>query len=203
MTCADFELLLADYVDGNLPGERRMALEAHGSRCGQCHELLDDVSAAVSFMARTADVTPPPALITRIVYHAPQGRIHDDAEYRGFFSRTFSKWLQPALQPRVAMGMAMTILSFAMLGRCTGVQVQQIRPSDLNPRLVWNGLEDKAYRSWDRTVKYYENLRVVYEIETRLQDIRRQEDSAQSASTSPKSGAAKAPDKLNQGGTRQ
>jgi hypothetical protein len=203
MTCTDFEVRLSDYVDGSLAGSERAALEAHTERCAQCRELLDDVSLAVSFMARTADVAPPPALITRIVYHAPQGRIHDDAEYRGFFSRTFSKWVQPALQPRVAMGMAMTILSFAMLGRCTGVQIQQIKPSDLNPKLIWNGLEDKAYRSWDRTIKYYENLRVVYEIETRLQDIRRQENSAQPAGTSPKSGAGNAPDNLKQGGTRQ
>lgn len=202
MTCADFELLLSDYVDGNLTSEQRSAVEAHAEGCAQCRELLDDVSLAVSFMSRTEDVTAPPALITRIVYHAPRGRIRDESEYRGFLSRTFSKWLQPVLQPRVAMGMAMTILSFAMLGRCTGLQVQQIRPSDLNPQLVWNGLEDKAYRSWDRTVKYYENLRVVYEIETRLKDIRSQEDSVQRTNTPPKSGASDAPGKSNNGGTR-
>lgn len=203
MTCGEFELLLSDYVDGIASAGQRSAIETHAAACEQCRELLADVSFAVSFMERVADVIPPPALITRIVYHAPQGRIYDDAEYRGFFSRAFSKWLQPALQPRVAMGMAMTILSFAMLGRCTGVQVQQIRASDLNPRLVWNGLEDKAYRSWDRTLKYYENLRVVYEIETRLHDIRSQEDSAQRTSTLPKSGASKAQGKSNIGGTRQ
>lgn len=203
MTCGEFELLLSDYVDASATREERSAVEAHASGCEQCRELLADVSLAVSFMSRAADVTPPPALITRIVYHAPQGRIHDDSEYRGFFSRTFSKWFQPVLQPRVAMGMAMTILSFAMLGRCTGVHVQNITASDLNPKLVWNGLEDKAYRSWDRTVKYYENLRVVYEIETRLQDIRSQEDSVQRKSTSPKSGASNAQGKSNSGGTRQ
>jgi hypothetical protein len=203
MTCADFELLLSDYVDGNVTGEQRLAFEAHAERCTECSELRRDVSLAVSFVARAAEVTPPPELITRIVYHAPRGRIRDDAEYRGFFSRTFSQWLQPMLQPRVAMGMAMTILSFAMLGRCTGFRVQEIKPSDLNPKLVWNGLEDKAYRSWDRTVKYYENLRVVYEIETRLKDIRNQEDSAQRINTSPKSGASNMPGKSNKGGTQQ
>jgi hypothetical protein len=74
--------------------------------------------------------------------------------------------------------MAMTLLSFSMLERCTGVQVQHIQAADLNPVRVWNGLEDKALRVRDRIVKSYENLRVVYEIETRLKDLQEQQTAA-------------------------
>ena len=89
----------------------------------------------------------------------------------------------PVLQPRFAMGMAMTILSFAMLKRCTGVEVKQIQPADLSPIRVWGGVEDKALRVKDQVVKYYDNLRVVYEIETHLKDL---EEPAAEARARPK-----------------
>lgn len=201
MKCADFEVLLSDYVDGTISVEDRRAVESHADQCETCRELLRDVFQAVSFLDRVEDVTAPPELITRIVYQAPQGKLRSEAERRGFFSRTFSAWLQPVLQPRFAMGMAMTILSFAMLGRCTGVQLQQIRPADLSPIKVWRSGEDKVYRSWDRTVKYYENLRLVYEVETRLKEIREQQD-ATGGKTPAKNGAAAPSQRQNNGGTQ-
>ena len=72
------------------------------------------------------------------------------------------------------MGMAMTILSFSMLGRFTA-PVKQLKPSDLDPVKVWAAVEDKSHRIWDRTLKYYESLRVVYEIQSRLKDLSDQE----------------------------
>jgi hypothetical protein len=69
------------------------------------------------------------------------------------------------------MGMAMTVLSFAMLGRFAGIQVRQLKPSDLEPAKVWAAIEDKALRTWDRGVKYYESLRLVYELQTRLKEL--------------------------------
>ncbi len=183
MTCAEFEILLADYVDGQVTVEQRRVVEAHADGCAHCRELLRDVFQAVSFLENTEQVTPPPELMTRIAYHAPQGKIRGASETRSFWNRLFTRWLQPVLQPRMAMGMAMTILSFAMLGRCTGIQAQQIKASDLSPAVLWNNLEDKGYRAWDRTVKYYENLRLVYEVETRLRELREQQDAEQTTNT--------------------
>ena len=107
--------------------------------------------------------------------------VHQDGES---FVIDANPALQPVLQPRFAMSMAMTILSLAMVERCTGIHTQQISAADLNPAVLWNGLEEKAYRTWDRTVKYYENLRLVYEVETALREIREQQDTAP-ASQSP------------------
>ena len=111
------------------------------------------------------------------------------------------------------MGMAMTILSFAMLQRCTGIQVQHIQPADLSPIRIWDGVEDKALRVKDRAVKYYENIRLVYQIETRLKDLqeqqemvrdRRAEERSPSRSTNRREGRA-APNQGNrdQGSNKQ
>jgi putative zinc finger protein len=184
MTCTEFEVLLVDYVDGAVTIDERRAVEAHADNCAACREMLRDVFQAVSFLEAAEEVTPPPELITRIASQAPQGRVKDEFHRNGLLSRIFSKWFQPVLQPRFAMSMAMTILSLAMVERCTGIHTQQISAADLNPAVLWNGLEEKAYRTWDRTVKYYENLRLVYEVETALREIREQQDTAP-ASQSP------------------
>ncbi len=176
MNCAEFEIVLADYLDGTLPPEARAAVEQHASVCAGCRELLNDVAGAVSFLKSADPVMPPSELITRIAYQAPIGRTRQPFERQGLFSRWATKWLQPVLQPRLVMGMAMTVLSFAMLERCTGVRVQHIQAADLSPVRIWGGVEDKAVRLKDRGVKYYENLRWVYEIETRLKSLQDQQE---------------------------
>ncbi len=176
MNCAEFEILLADYADGTLEPSGRVVLEQHASTCPACYQLLQDVVDAVAFLKSAEEVTPPSELITRIAYQAPLGRTRQPFEKQGFFSRAVSDWLQPILQPRLVMGMAMTVLSFAMLERCTGVRVQHIQAADLSPVRIWGGVEDKALRLKDRGVKYYENLRWVYEIETRLKSLEDQQE---------------------------
>ena len=179
MNCAEFESILADYIDGTLGSAQSAALEQHASSCAVCSAFMADVKGAVSFLNRTGEVALPPALVTRIAYLAPVGRSRQPFEKQGWLSRMATKWLHPVLQPRLAMGMAMTVLSFAMLERCTGIRVQHIQPGDLNPVRVWAGVEDRALRVKDRAVKYYENLRFVYEIETRLRDLQQQQEASQ------------------------
>jgi len=85
--------------------------------------------------------------------------------------------LEPVFQPRFAMGMAMTILSFAMLARLAGINVRQLSLSDVDPVKVWRTVDDRAHRGWNRTVKFYDNLQSVYEIRTRLRQLT-EEDAA-------------------------
>ena len=176
MNCAEFESTLADYIDGTLDASGRASLERHASLCAGCREFFEEVTGAVAFLRRAEDIEAPATLITRIAYQAPLGRTREPYERQGLLSRLASKWLQPVLQPRLVMGMAMTVLSFAMLERCTGVKVQNIQAVDLSPVRVWGGVEDRAVRLKDRVVKSYENLRVVYEIETRLKDLEQQQE---------------------------
>jgi len=189
MNCTDFEILLADYMDGTLAPAERAAVEAHAASCSSCAELLSDVRGALALIERAPDLVPPSELITRIAFQAPIGRTREPFERQGLLSRLTTRWLQPILQPRLAMGMAMTILSFAMLERCTGVRIQHIQPADLNPVRMWGGVEDKAMRAKDRAVKYYENLRWVYEIETSLRAFEEQQDASETQAARQKNSA--------------
>jgi hypothetical protein len=177
MNCAELEILLCDYLDGTLAAEARAEVERHLAACGLCAELARDASAAVAFVGRAAGVEPPPELMTRILFSLPSAH-----QARARQPQGFAKWLrgflQPVLQPRFAMGFAMTILSFSLLGRFAGITPRQLTLDDLRPARVWQALDNKIYRTWQRTVKFYENLRVVYEIQNQLKEWKQREQEA-------------------------
>ncbi|MBS1827866.1 MAG: zf-HC2 domain-containing protein [Acidobacteria bacterium] len=177
MSCDELELLLCDYIDGTLPAAERVAFEAHLASCPACREFAQDASAAVSFMERAAEVEPPPSLVTRILQQAPD-RQPVTVKAKSAFGQWVGSLFEPILRPRLVMGMAMTILSFAMLGRFAGIEARQLRAADLHPVKVWESAEDRMHRSWNRAVKYYESLRIVYEVQSMLRDLSSDEDDA-------------------------
>jgi anti-sigma factor RsiW len=187
MTCADIEILLADYQDGTLAADQKSAIESHLSTCKACEELASDVAGAVAFMGRASDVTAPPELVTRILFEISSGPSHVAVKpswMRRIFGNTIGgKFMEPVLQPKYAMGMAFTLLSFAMLGRFAGIEVRHLSPSDLDPVKIWTATEDRVTRTWQRGVKYYESLRLVFEIESRVKEWR--DDGSDAANNKP------------------
>jgi hypothetical protein len=184
MTCAELEILLCDYVDGTLHAEERTALESHLAGCAACTQLAADVQGVTAFIGRSAEVQPPAELMTRILHNAPTGR-RAAAQERvsaspSWAKRLFGGFVQSVLQPRYVMGMAMTILSFSMLARFAHIEPRQLRPSDLDPVKVWQAIDDRSHRVYDRTMKYYDNLKLVIEIQSRLKEWTDQDPGAAS-----------------------
>ena len=168
MTCAEVEILLCDYVDGDLRGAQKSALEDHLAGCSACAEMAQDVQAAVTFIGRAAVAEPPAELLTRILHEIPAAK--QNPAWRRLAGRWLGGWFESILQPRYAMGMAMTVLSFSMLAKFAGIQPRQLSPADLNPVKIWMSIDDRAHRGWDRAMKSYENLRWVIEIQSRLKE---------------------------------
>jgi hypothetical protein len=178
-SCIDIDRLLCDYLDGVLPAAERHAFEAHAAACPACAALVADCGEAVRFMDRCETPEPPRELLTRIIHQLPESARGGSplrgwrASLRGFF--------QPVLQPKFAMGMAMTILSFSMLGKFVG-PMKPITPADLDPIRIVAAVDDKLHRAWNSAVKYYEGLRVVYEIQSRLREWNEEEGEQERAS---------------------
>ena len=173
MTCAELEILLCDYVDGTLRGEEKTALESHLAGCSACAELAKDVAGVTAFIETVAPAEPPAELLTRILHELPTGR--PTAEKRSWWWKLTGGWVHALLQPRYVMGMAMTVLSFSMIANFAHISPRQLRPSDLDPVKIWASIDDRTHRMWDRTVKYYDNLRLVIEIQSRLKEWTDQE----------------------------
>jgi hypothetical protein len=170
MNCADAEILICDYA--TLRSDERFELERHLAVCPACAELARDSAAALAFLESAADVEPPPELITRILYDAPWTKTK---QRKSRLAEWAGSLLSPIFNPKFAMGMAMTVLSLSMLARFV-MPARQLRPADLKPAEVWNGIATRAEYAWGRTVKFYDNLKIVYQIQTTLKEWQQQTD---------------------------
>jgi len=177
MNCAEFEILLADSLDGALdaPGREaeRDSFAQHLASCPACAAMENDVRGALAFMDVAAEPELPQPLIGKILHATNSGwelQLRGKG-IRGWLNRTFA----PVLKPRFVMGAMLTVMSATMLTRCASGSNSTMTAADLDPVRVWSSLESKGHRIWDRTVKGYESLRVVYEIRTQLDDWSRQQ----------------------------
>jgi hypothetical protein len=158
MNCAEIENLICEYIDGTLAPAARAEVEKHLDGCAACAEMVRDAAAAVRFIGRAAEVEPPPELLSGILFHSP---------WRKYKVGWWWKPFNALLQPKFAMSMALTVLSIFMIVPKMG---QPLQPKDLAPAQVWGGIEDRAYRFWARTQKFYDNLKFVYQIQTTLRE---------------------------------
>jgi hypothetical protein len=176
MYCEEFEILLADYIDG-APGTPSFL--AHLESCAACALLTEDAQRAVVFMGIAAEVDPPPALAGKILHATNSGwefKLRAKG-IRGWINRFFA----PVLRPRFVMGAMLTMMSITMLSRCAGGPKNTLTAADLDPVRIWTSLDDRTHRIWDRSVKSYESMRLVYEIRTQLSEWTQQQTEADEA----------------------
>jgi hypothetical protein len=189
MDCAEFEVLLADYVDGALAEPALSRFEEHRKNCANCAAYAEDAASAVAFMDRAETVEPPPELIGRILHATNSGwdlKLRGTG-VRGWINRTFA----PILQPRFVMGAMMTLMSLTMLSRCAGAPKKTITAADLDPVRLWSSLDERGHRIWDRAVKSYESMRLVFEIRTEINEWKQQQAEADEAAAEARANSRK------------
>jgi hypothetical protein len=178
MNCAEFEGLLAEALDGALAGAVRARFDDHRAGCADCGPLYADAAAGLSWMKSLEEVEPPRNLVRNILIATSGQEAKAEAGDPG---RGWTRgWLKPALfplyaavrQPRFAMSAAMALFSVSLMMQVTGVKLSDLRALDLRP----SALQSSAVRGYNETstkvVKYYENIRLVYEIQTRMQELK-------------------------------
>ena len=138
MNCAELEILFCDYLDGTLAADLRADLDTHLARCAACAAMARDASAAVGFIARAEPVEPPQELLTRILFELPAAH-HARARQPRPLRSWLDRWIQPVLQPKLAMGFAMTLLSISRLWHATAPR--NLTQDDLNPVRIWQRVD--------------------------------------------------------------
>lgn len=101
------------------------------------------------------------------------------------------------LQPRFMMTAAMAFFSVALTLNVTGVRLDQIHASDLKP----SSLRRSFFQANAHVVRYYDNLRVVYELESRVRDLQRSADDNGAGTSYPSAPAKATPDSKQNDGT--
>jgi hypothetical protein len=85
------------------------------------------------------------------------------------------------------MGMAMTILSVSMLYRLTGLPASRFQAAELNPVRLYQRADQTVRKAWRRGAVIYQNIRLLYQIQSRLPSLSTEEETPETAA--PKRGA--------------
>jgi hypothetical protein len=99
--------------------------------------------------------------------------------FRTRLTHGFRSLGQTMLQPRLAMTAAMAFFSIALTLNLTGIRLTDLRANDFKPSSIMRS----AYEAKAKVVRYSDNLRVVYELESRVRDLQRSSDDNGSTST--------------------
>ncbi len=164
VTCAECEEHIADLLDGAISADRKAAVEAHLAACVECAALAQDAGAAMAFAERAAAVELPATLVPRILAEMTTGPSRVLVSV-SLAERIFGRWIRPILQPRFALSLAMAALSIAMIPRVW-------KPYTTDPSRIWAMAENRIYRTFDRALKNYENLALVADVQSQIDELR-------------------------------
>jgi len=185
MQCNEFELVLTDAIDGVLSGAGLERFQSHARVCRACGPLLAEAEAGRNWLKGLTEVEPPASLVNnilasttgvdtqrlRVVARAPQPSI-------SWWERTqaslFEGMLEPiwavVRQPRFAMSFGMAFFALSVGLTVAGVKPKDISQISLRPAAI----RLTYYHTQARVVRYYENIRVVYEVEARFREVKRE-----------------------------
>lgn len=184
--CAQLEQHLNDYLEAGLVGAQKAAAEAHVRACPRCAEWADARRAAL-WLRRLEPLESPPGLETRILAQT----LAPVAE-ESFWTVLDRGW-RMLLQPRFAFSLAAALFSLALVFNALDVSVTDIRPAHLNPANLYRAIDRQAHLAYARGVRFVNDLRLVYEIRSRLEELT-PEAEPPPASPAPGSPAPAGPD---------
>jgi len=175
MQCAEVEALLAEALDGALHGPALTAFEAHQQGCAACRTLVDEARAGMNLLQGLDEAEPPRNLVHNILVQTigalPSEHAVVKARGEGWLERLKARLapvFAPVVTPRFAMSFGMAFFSITMLLGIAGFRFADVRHWDLSTK----GMRKTYYATQARVTRYYENMRWVYEIESRLRDLR-------------------------------
>jgi hypothetical protein len=200
--CIACEAMLTDAVDETLGEIDRAWFDRHIDSCVRCSEKLADAQRGSAWleMLRSPRPEPGPEMMARILAQTTgaENSIPGSFEAQGSPAwagvspflppvpemavpasrnvlpfrpavrggmRTFGRIL---LEPRLAMTAAMAFFSVALTLNLTGVRLNQVHASDLKP----SNLRRDYFQASSHAVRYYDNLRVVHVMESRVEDLK-------------------------------
>jgi hypothetical protein len=199
--CSEFEALLSDALDtdfrdnqGRLSSALRERFEAHRRVCSICGPLFADVQAGQQWLRSLEPVEPPVHLVHNILA-ATSGVVSTrpltaaDGRTTPFGERLRERWdsfFTPLAafvrQPRFVMSFGMIFFSFSLGLSAFGVKPSDVAKVDLRPAALRHAYNDAQIK----VVKYYDNIRFVYEIESKVRELKRANTPAEPAPEQPK-----------------
>ncbi|MGH9592156.1 MAG: anti-sigma factor family protein [Bryobacteraceae bacterium] len=182
--CEDIEARVSEYLDGALGAEDGAAFATHLASCPDCAALAAGVRSLVGTLHSLEPLPVPPYLVSAIL----EKTLGPGREKQGW--RAWFGWSRMLWQPRFAYGALTIFVTAIVLSQALGIEWRRPTIADLNPVNIYHSADRQAHLVYARGAKFVTDLRVVYEIQSRLQPA-----------ADPGASPEKAPE--NKGGTGQ
>jgi hypothetical protein len=182
--CGQWETLLADALDGLLRPEDEATFTAHKAVCPACSALFEEARRGrewLEFLSPEPEV--PAGLLDKILAQTGPGQVagYGLVTGGGNVVPMIPAWQRPGLagqvrrfaEPRLMMTAAMAFFSIAMTLNLTGVRLTDLRLSNLRPNAVRSFMERRLTMASTPIIRYYDHLRLVYEVQSRMRELRR------------------------------
>jgi hypothetical protein len=212
--CGQWETLLADALDGLLRPEDEATFSAHMAICPACTTLFEEARRGrewLEFLSPEPEI--PEGLLDKILavtgpgQVAGYGLVAGDAavlpappvwQQTGFLGR-----VRRFAEPRLMMTAAMAFFSIALTLNLTGIRLGELRLSDLRPTAMRSLLERQLTVASTPIIRYYDHLRVVYEFQSRMRELRRNSEGESGESPRRKDNQPTAPGESKQAPPRK
>jgi hypothetical protein len=184
ISCRDCEALFVDLADNAITPAQKAQMDAHLAGCADCTHSFAAMRQGQAWLdlLHTAEPAPEPGpgLVHRIIARtsmqdapvskAPVQTASTTKKSFQSIRRGFSftgLWDQ-----RLAWTAAMAFFSISLTMSMTGVRLTDLKPDNFRRTVTRQYFATNA-----KVVRYYENLRVVYEFESRVRELRRAAES--------------------------
>jgi len=189
--CGQWETLLADALDGLLQPDDEATFTAHMAGCKACAALFDEARRGrewLEFLSPEPEV--PAGLLDKILAQTGPGQVAGFGLTAGGKDvlpvspvgrvTSIPAWQQPGFigqvrrfaEPRLLMTAAMAFFSIALTLNLTGVRLNELRLASFRPAAVRSFMERRIMTASVPIVRYYDHLRYMYEVETRMRELR-------------------------------
>src|SRR6202034_4505344 len=177
--------MLTDALDGTLSASDAEAFAAHSKSCGAgCGELLEEAKRGgewLRFLRETPEA--PEGLLEKILVGTSGLNVAQQplVAAGGAAVIPHQPWLGASVallqrhvaESRILMTLAMAFFSIALTLNLTGVRLNQLKLSDLRPSALATSVSYHYFSTWKSLNRYYSTLRVVNELESRVNEMRR------------------------------
>jgi hypothetical protein len=201
--CGQWETLLTDALDGLLQAEDQTFFSEHMATCPYCTELYEDAKRGrewLDFLETAPEM--PDGLMEKILAQTGPGVDPGQTAGFGIFGGQIQAataggvmaypgsrlgpqaWQKPGFmgfvrrfaEPRLMMTAAMAFFSIFLTLNLTGVKLKDL---NLRPQAVRSYMERQIAVVSTPVVRYYDHLRLVYEVQTRMKELRRSTENGQ------------------------
>ena len=191
LRCDEWENLIADALDGTLSAADAAAFARHQGECALCAQMFKETQQGKAWIEYLAVEPEVPVDLLEKILARTSGRsvsgeeagVAPGAPLPVRAVPPHSAWhrvlplvrqlARQAFEPRLMMTAAMAFFSIALTLNLTGIKLTEVRAGDLRPSRLRATVTRQFYSTNEQVMKYYENLRLVYEMEARVRELRR------------------------------